>query len=402
MATIVLAGGNRAKARTVMQSFGSGAWRRSAVGFWLVLLGLLPLPAAHAHELDFQQLQLIWDGSDNSLRGQVVTEPKQFASEGGARASEVLGLLREQLDLEIDGVSCPLLLEVRELWVPAGATLGDVVMVHCALAQRPRTLRVYAGSGLHGLRVTVQRILPEGEVFTDETLVLAGSWSGVYDFAGGWNSGPAGADAARAPDQLPSWALAWRYLRYGVDHILDEGWDHVAFVATLVVGATRLGFIGLILRLTSFTLAHSITLALGALGVVLLPRSVIEPLIALSIALLALLQMFRATPEPRTRPRGTTIKRIPLADLAIPFAFGLLHGQGFASVLIDTGLPVAGLVVALLAFNLGVELGQAIWASLFWLGLRALPASLAPRVLWLCSLGLAALGLYWTWERTLG
>jgi hypothetical protein len=87
------------------------------------------------------------------------------------------------------------------------------------------------------------------------------------------------------------------------------------------------------------------------------------------------------------------------ADL-VSFAFGLLHGQGFASVLIDAGLPLAGLLVALLAFNVGVELGQALWASLSWLGLRALPAKLAPRVVGLCALGLALLGLYWTWERT--
>jgi hypothetical protein len=283
-------------------------------------------------------------------------------------------------------------LELRELWVPAGATTGDVVMAYCTLQHPPRTLRVFAGAAMHGLRVTVQRILPEGEVFTDQTLVLPGSWSGTYDFEGGWYSGPSGADAAAAkPEQRPSWALAFNYVRYGVDHILDEGWDHVAFVATLVVGASRLGFVGLIMRLSAFTVAHSITLALGALGWVLLPRSVVEPLIALSIAVLALLQMFRSQAAQRSR-----------YDLAVPFAFGLLHGQGFASVLIDAGLPVSGLVVALLAFNVGVELGQAIWALLFWLGLKALPAKLSPRALWLCSLGLAALGLYWTWERTLG
>ena len=360
---------------------------------WLAIalvVSLLPLSAARAHELDFQQLQLIWDASENTLRGQVVTEPKQFASRGEARADEVLGFLRENLEIEIDAISCTPSFEVRELWVPAGATTGDVVMVHCGLDHRPRTLRVFAGPQLHGLRVTVQRVLPDGEVFTDPTLVLAGSWSGVYDFEGGWNSGPSGT-AAPAPEQLPSWALAWRYLRYGVDHILDEGWDHVAFVATLVVGATQLGFTGLILRLSAFTVAHSITLALGAFGWVLLPRNVVEPLIALSIALLALMQMFRSERSARSR-----------YELLVPFAFGLLHGQGFASVLIDAGLPVSGLVVALLAFNVGVELGQAIWASAFFLGLRAVPAKVAPRVLWLCSLGLAGLGLYWTWERVLG
>lgn len=361
-------------------------WLAFALAAWL-----LPLSAAHAHELDFQQLQLIWDASDNTLRGQVVTEPRQFTSRGEARAEEVLGFLRDNLDLEIDAVSCKLGFEVRELWVPAGATNGDVVMVHCALDHRPHTLRVFAGPQLHGLRVEVQRLLPDGEVFTDPTLVLAGSWSGVYDFEGGWNSGPSRAPAAASADQLPSWALAWRYLRYGVDHILDEGWDHVAFVATLVVGATQLGFTGLIMRLSAFTVAHSITLALGAFGWVLLPRHVVEPLIALSIALLALMQMFRSERSARSR-----------YELLVPFAFGLLHGQGFASVLIDAGLPVSGLVLALLAFNLGVELGQAIWASVFWLGLRALPAKLAPRALWVCSLGLAGLGLYWTWERVLG
>jgi hypothetical protein len=368
------------------------SWSSMLLG---VVLWCLPLRAALAHELDFQALQLIWDASDNVLRGQVVTDPRQFAGRDEARADEVLGFLRENLDIEIDAVSCPLRFEVRELWVPAGATTGDVVMVHCTLSQRPHTLRVFAGVALHGLRVTVQRVLPDGEVFTDPTLVLAGSWSGLYDFEGGWNSGPS-TRAAPAPDQLPSWALALRYLRYGVDHILDEGWDHVAFVATLVVGATQLGFMGLILRLSAFTVAHSITLALGAFGWVLWPRYVVEPLIALSIAVLALLQWMRL------RTRNETAKRAPVVDLAVPFAFGLLHGQGFASVLIDAGLPVSGLVLALLAFNVGVELGQAIWASVFWLGLRALPAKLTPRVLWLCSLGLAALGLYWTWERTLG
>jgi hypothetical protein len=145
------------------------------------------------------------------------------------------------------------------------------------------------------------------------------------------------------------------------------------------------------LRLSAFTVAHSITLALGAFGWVLLPRTVVEPLIALSIALLAIIQMFRTERSARSR-----------YELLVPFLFGLLHGQGFASVLIDAGLPVSGLVLALLAFNVGVELGQAIWASVFWLGLRAVPAKVAPRVLWLCSLGLALLGLYWTWERTLG
>jgi hypothetical protein len=352
-------------------------------------LVLLPLSAAGAHELDFQGLQLIWDGAEGRLRGQVVVDPRSVSETGEARAEAVVELLRENLDLEIDGVSCALRFEVRELWVRAGATAGDVVMAYCsALSGVPRSLRVYAGDALHGLRVTVQRVERSGEVFTDSTLVLGGRWSERYDFGGGWGSGGEARLASRA-----GWGLAWEYVRYGVMHILDEGWDHVAFVATLVLGATGVGFAGLILRLSAFTVAHSITLALGALGWVVLPGAVVEPLIALSIALLALLQLVRWRSE-RVLRAGH--------DLALPFAFGLLHGQGFASVLVDAGLPLSGFLVALLGFNVGVELGQAFWASLFWLAARALPATLAPRVLWLCALGLAMLGLYWTWERTLG
>ena len=351
--------------------------------FWCVVClmyvgWVLPLRAARAHELDFQSLVLIWDASEERLRGQVVTYPQQVRGAGDARAAELIALLREQLDLEIDGDSCGLRFEVRELWVPAGASAGDVVMASCSKAiGTPRSLRVFVGEALHGLRVSVQRIERSGQVSTNDTLVLGGSWSSRYSFRVGW-----GADA-----EPHGWALVWQYLRHGVAHILDEGWDHVAFVATLVLGAVGAGFSGLLLRLSAFTLAHSITLALGALGWVVLPRSVVEPCIALSIALMASVQLIP------WRARW---------ELILPFAFGLLHGQGFASVLIDAGLPLSGFMLALLAFNLGVELGQALWASAFWLGARALPAKHAPRVLQLCAVGLALLGLYWTWERTLG
>jgi hypothetical protein len=350
-----------------------------------------------AHELDYQSFQLIWDPANATLRGQVVTDPQRVAGQGAARSSQLLTLLRDGVQLEVDGARCPLQLEVRELWVPAGATAGDVVMAYCATAREPRQLRVYAGPELHGLQVTVQRPAADGAVLTDQTLVLAGMWSPTYDFrakGNGWRDA-ARANAAGSEGQ---WALAARYLRYGVAHILDGGWDHVAFVAALIVGAAgagRLGLGGLIARLSAFTLAHSVTLALGALGVWVLPRAAIEVLIALSIVGMALLPKWQRAR--RTRPGAT---------LALPFVFGLLHGQGFAGTLVETGLPaVAGIVVfvvALLAFNLGVELGQALWAVAFWWCSRALPAGRAERVLGACAWALAALGVYWACERLLG
>ena len=353
----------------------------------MVVVGLgvfvlwMPLRAA-AHELDFQSLVLIWDDAGRELKGQVVSFPEAVSGVGEVRAARLIEFLRANLRIEVDGVDCGLRFAVRELWVPAGATGGDVVMVSCSqLDWVPESLRVFAGEGLHGLRVSVQRIERSGNVLTDDALVLGGAWSARYFFRGGWG----------VEGEARGWALAWEYLQYGVEHILDEGWDHVAFVATLVLGALRVGFAGLILRLSAFTVAHSITLALGALGWVVLPRAVVEPLIALSIALLALMHLVRW--------RSAVLERW---DLFLPFAFGLLHGQGFASVLVDAGLPLSGFLVALLAFNVGVELGQALWASVFWFGARALPAQVAPRVQWLCALGLMLLGLYWTWERTLG
>lgn len=340
---------------------------------WVALVCLQPLSAARAHELDYQSLQLIWSDAEERLRAQVVTDPELVRGQGDARAEALVRLLRESLRIEVDGVDCPLRFELRELWVRAGATAGDVVMVQCPAFERaPGSLRVFVGDALHGLRVTVQRVARSGELSTDTVLATGDAWSEPFSL--------------RAA--LSGWTLVWKYLRYGVEHILDEGWDHVAFVATLVLGALGAGFTALLLRLSAFTLAHSITLALGALGWVVLPRALVEALIAVSIALLALVQLL-----------GLVRNRW---QLVLPFAFGLLHGQGFASVLIGAGLPLSGFLLALLAFNLGVELGQALWASAFWLGARALPAELAPRVHRLCACALLLLGLYWTWERTLG
>lgn len=354
------------------------------------LSSLAPL-CARAHEFDYQALQLIWDPQSSVLRGQVITDPRRVAGEGAARASRLLALLRDNLRLEVDGRPCPLRFEPRELWVRAGATAGDVVMAYCSVAHAPSSLRVFAGTWLHGLQVTVQRVAADAAVLTDRTMVLGGSWSPRFDFGaarGAWSAPPVDA-RPRQPPALSGWALARNYLWHGVSHILDGGWDHVAFVAALVLGAGLSGVGAWIARLTAFTVAHSITLALGALGWVVLPRACVESLIALSIALMALLNLRTRRP---VRARYA---------LGLAFVFGLLHGQGFASVLIDAGLPVAGLVLALLAFNLGVELGQGVWASGFWLALRALPAARARQLIALCSWLLVGLGLYWTWERVL-
>jgi hypothetical protein len=354
--------------------------RRSRRRFSLVCLALaLASAPARAHELDYQELILHWDAGRSELRGQILTDPRRLttpAAQPGARAAELLARLGESLRLELDGARCAPRLRVRELWVPAGATLGDSVLVACARARAPRTLRVYAGPWLHGLRVTVQQELGR-EVLSSQALVLGGAWSGVYAFA----------DARAGFREPAAVSGSAAYLRLGLEHILAGGWDHLAFVAALVLGSS--GGVGrLLVELTAFTAAHSLSLALAALGWLFLPRAPIELAIAGSVAVMALSNLRASTRGPRTA-------------IVLAFGFGLLHGQGFAGGLLDAGLPTARLVWALLSFNLGVELGQAAWAGALWLGLCALPQGVPrARVLELGSLAIAALGLYWIWERS--
>jgi len=138
--------------------------------------------------------------------------------------------------------------------------------------------------------------------------------------------------------------VAQEYFRLGVGHIL-KGYDHLLFVACLVLIAGT--FRRMLITVTGFTIAHSITLALAALELVRVPVAPVEATIALSI-------VFLATELVRGRRHSLTW-RFPVA---VSVAFGLLHGFGFASVLSEIGLPQTELPAALLFFNVGVEAGQ--------------------------------------------
>jgi hydrogenase/urease accessory protein HupE len=139
-------------------------------------------------------------------------------------------------------------------------------------------------------------------------------------------------------------SIARDYLALGVRHIL-QGYDHLLFLVCLMLisGTGR----RILITITGFTLAHSVTLALSALGLVRVPVAPVEAAIALSIVFLAL-EIVRGNPASLTY-------RYPIA---VSSSFGLLHGFGFAAVLGETGLPQTEIPAALLFFNLGVELGQ--------------------------------------------
>jgi hypothetical protein len=152
----------------------------------------------------------------------------------------------------------------------------------------------------------------------------------------------------RVPETETRSSVARDYLRLGVHHIW-AGNDHLLFLICLIFIAGSFGRI--LVTITGFTVAHSLTLALSALGVVRLPVAPIEAAIALSV-------VFLATEVSKGRRESLTW-RYPITVSSL---FGLLHGLGFAAVLNEIGLPQAELVTGLLFFNVGVEIGQVAFA----------------------------------------
>jgi len=194
------------------------------------------------------------------------------------------------------------------------------------------------------------------------------------------------------------WAAALRFLRLGVEHIFT-GYDHIAFLLALLLLGGR--FLDLVKIVTSFTIAHSVTLALAALGILNPPSRWVEALIAASIVAVAGENLWVLRPAKGGSARVATALQ---HRWRITFAFGLVHGFGFAAALQELKLPRSALVAGLVSFNLGVEVGQvAIVALAFpllsWLrSLRGFQPW-GPRVL---SGAIAAFGLFLLIQRVRG
>lgn len=185
-------------------------------------------------------------------------------------------------------------------------------------------------------------------------------------------------------------AMSWQerfyiFIKAGIKHIIPKGLDHILFVLGLFFSS--LVFISLLKQVTAFTLAHTITLALAAFGFVEIPRAIVEPLIALSIVWIAI--------------ENCVFKKTNKWRPVIVFIFGLLHGLGFASVLGEYGLPQDNFVPSLLAFNIGVELGQLfvllIAAALVWFIRKK--SWYRQRIQIPASIAIALVGLFWFIER---
>ena len=182
--------------------------------------------------------------------------------------------------------------------------------------------------------------------------------------------------------------VAAQYTMHGFTHILPKGLDHILFVLGLFLLSIR--WKPLLIQVTAFTVAHTITLGLSVYGIVSLSPAIVEPLIAASIAYVAVENMVTAELKPWRA--------------FVVFGFGLLHGMGFAGVLQEIGLPRSEFLTALLTFNFGVELGQlTVIASAYLLvGMWWKTKSwYRARLVQPLSALIAAVGIYWTIERIL-
>jgi len=365
----------------------------------LALLGVLGGATAQAHLLNMTRIDAAVDAA-GVVEVQVQVDLNRAA--GGGEAYYALSRLSQPLDdpgcralldrlvaaIELDygGVRIPLVLTSAR-FAPEGrdSYLNPLSWPMTALALRgslpphgtgaPPVMKGRLAAAFRfeePIALTLMR-LPEHRSLT--RWLVADQWSPPFD--------PDAAPAA-ADDETP-W---WRYVVFGTTHILPRGLDHVLFVLGLYFGARRPR--ALIAWITGFTLAHSVTLGLAGLGLLRLSPRIVEPLIALSIAWIGIENLLPRLRDARHR-------------LAVVFAFGLLHGLGFASALSQLQTPRGSFLLALLGFNAGIELGQlGVIAIAFvltgwalrqpWYRARiALPASLL----------IAATGLAWTVQRLL-
>lgn len=191
------------------------------------------------------------------------------------------------------------------------------------------------------------------------------------------------------PNDFPEEAVSSRlagYVLLGYEHIIPEGFDHVLFVLGLFLLSARVR--PLLWQVTAFTIAHSITLALAIYGIVDISPKIVEPLIALSIAFVAVENILTSELKP-WRP-------------VVVFLFGLLHGMGFAGALRETNLPRADFTKAVVLFNVGVELGQltVIAAAFLLVGWFRNRGWYRKAIVIPVSCAIALIGLYWAITRT--
>jgi hypothetical protein len=189
-----------------------------------------------------------------------------------------------------------------------------------------------------------------------------------------------------ALEKAPTGNVIWYYLKLGYRHIIPEGFDHILFVIALCLLSNKIKVI--IWQATAFTVAHSITLAMSMKNIIVAPPEIVEPIIALSIAFVALENML--------------IKELKPWRILLVFMFGMIHGLGFASSLNEIGLPRDKFAISILSFNVGVELGQITIIVLMFAMLISRFGNrpwYRNRIVIPLSILIGLIAMYWTVER---
>ncbi len=338
-----------------------------------VLMGAWTIPLAHAHKPSDSYLTLQVDGERITGQWDIALRDLDFAlgldanqddaitwGEVKAKHADIAAYALARLRLGPANAPCPIAV-TGQLIDNHSDGAYDVLRFSAICAAAPKTLAVayHLFFDLDPQHRGLVRLTSQGAT----------------------RAGILSADQAEQKFTLSELSLWEQFLDYGNEGIwhIWTGFDHILFLLSLLLPAVlarssvpgeqwapaegfRAALLDVVKVVTAFTVAHSITLSLAALDVVSLPSRLVESAIALSVVLAALNNIRPLVYERRW---------------VIAFCFGLVHGFGFASVLADLGLPQESLLIALVAFNLGVELGQLAIVSVF------LPIAYALRRTWL-------------------
>ena len=361
--------------------------QRFAIAFPLLALATIATVTVRAHEIGTTRVAVAFP-PDGTYRIEVVTDAMSLLEKletvaqqprsGASNAADVQGRLRADLDslsrrigVAFDGERVQPAISVN---VAPSTDVGGVPGATLVLTgDRPPKATTFTWKF--------------GWTFASYALKVEGrdrGQSATQWLEGGDTSAAVPLDAL--PPPMTRLELAARYVTLGFTHILPKGLDHVLFVLGVFLLSRRIKPI--LMQVSAFTIAHSITLGLSMYGLVTVSPSIVEPLIALSIAYIAIENLVLA----KFRPWR----------VALVFAFGLLHGLGFAGALKEVGLPRSEFVTALIGFNAGVELGQlavitgAFLAVGYWYGDRIWYRR---RIVLPASACIAGLGVFWTVQR---
>jgi len=351
----------------------------------LLLLCLLAPISAAAHEIGTTDVRLQIN-RDGSWSAAITTGPLALlnklevaagrapsaaldAAELQRRLETCLPAIGSHLDVRFDGERSTVDVSIRRLEMPADASRAAFVVLSATGTTRPGVATV---SWQDDLVYSTYALVLQPESAAPTTVWIE-------------------ADAASGPVRLSAtphagFALIAEYIGLGFAHILPRGLDHILFVLGLFL-LTREPK-PLLLQVSAFTVAHSITLGLSMSGVLSLPPTIVEPLIALSIVYVAV--------------ENLVTTRLTAWRPAVVFAFGLLHGMGFAGVLRTLPLPRGQFVPALVGFNGGIEVAQLCVLALAFACSIGLQRDRLRYRRWFvvpASAAIALAGLVWTVER---